>query len=195
MGVMPPAFHVFILACTAFKPATLDPVSGYRCRIVWLQLNGRPIFKSPNLKKMQSITNFQSQIQASIQALKKKILNLDSIHRIENSKLKDLVQITKTKRPSLFVIDESKIQYVKKEILKMGIDSELKNRELILKTLKVNDGSGGKLAESFKVDIRNKRMEARNALKKMNSLKEFDGEIQKLTDEAIKSIEKLTKNI
>ena len=74
----------------------------------------------------------------------------------------------------MFVIDESKIQYVKKEILKMGIDSELKNRELILKTLKVNDGSGGKLAESFKVDIRNKRMEARNALKKMNSLKEFN---------------------
>ena len=144
---------------------------------------------------MQPITNFQSQIQASIQALKKKILNLDSIHRIENSKLKDLVQITKTKKPSLFVIDESKIQYVKKEILKMGIDSELKNKELILKRLKVNDGSIGKLAESFKVDIRNKRMEARNALKKMNSLKEFDGEIQKLTDDAIKSIEKLTKNI
>ena len=148
------------------------------------------------LKRFSStITTFGSQIDKSVAALKSKLLSLNAIHRLENSKLKDLIQITQTKqKASIFVIDESKVQFVKKEILKMGIDSELKNKELVLKPLKIQDGSVGKIAESFKIDIRNKRMETRNALKKQGLLKDNEATVQKMTDDAIKAIDQLAKS-
>ena len=148
------------------------------------------------LKRFSStITTFGSQIDKSVAALKSKLLSLNAIHRLENSKLKDLIQITQTKqKASIFVIDESKVQFVKKEILKMGIDSELKNKELVLKSLKIQDGSVGKIAESFKIDIRNKRMETRNALKKQGLLKDNEATVQKMTDDAIKAIDQLAKS-
>ena len=141
-----------------------------------------------------TIATFGAQIDKSIAALKTKLLSLNAIHRLENSKLKDLIQITQTKqKATIFVIDESKVQFVKKEILKLGIDSELKNKELVLKSLKINDGTQAKLAESFKIDVRNKRMEARNNLKKQGTLKENESAVQKMTDDAIKQIDKLAK--
>ena len=141
-----------------------------------------------------TIATFGAQIDMSIAALKTKLLSLNAIHRLENSKLKDLIQITQTKqKATIFVIDESKVQFVKKEILKLGIDSELKNKELVLKSLKINDGTQAKLAESFKIDVRNKRMEARNNLKKQGTLKENESVVQKMTDDAIKQIDKLAK--
>jgi ribosome recycling factor len=142
-------------------------------------------------------TEYKEHINSSIAALKIKLKNFNNVlTKIESSKvLKPLVQISSTQKNQikLFVIEDKQIQFVKKELTKLGIDSELKQKELHIKPSSNADYKKdlNTLAEKFKIDLRSKRMDCRNAAKKDGVLKEQEKEIQKITDDGIKCIDEL----